>query len=289
MVEDFKVASSKKTEECFVIMPIADLEGYSDGHFGHVYDNIIKPACYEAGYKAVRADDVKETNLIHLDILRKLIEAPMAVCDLSARNPNVLFELGIRQAFDKPVVLIQETGTPKIFDIAPLRYTEYSKEMKYHDVLEVQALLKEAIEATAKAESDPDSVNSIVRLLALSSSAQIPDLKTDKEAMSLNFLTAEIRDMKKMMDQVIRGGLASRKRNHSIAEFEYQRISRAFDKLLSASSRINMSPSEKHERLHSLVREAENIMHSCESEAEHMHFRRLLERVHNDAANFLDF
>ena len=62
-----------------------------------------------AGFKSVRADEVRQTNLIHLDVLQKLIESPMAICDLSSRNPNVLFELGLRQAFDKPVVLVQES------------------------------------------------------------------------------------------------------------------------------------------------------------------------------------
>ncbi|MGN6898239.1 hypothetical protein ACTHT1_12455, partial [Neisseria sp. P0015.S002] len=81
----------------------------------------ISPACEKSGFRACRADDVKATNLIQLDILKKLIEAPIAICDLSTRNPNVLFELGIRQAFDKPVVLIQEIGTPPIFDITGLR------------------------------------------------------------------------------------------------------------------------------------------------------------------------
>ena len=120
--------SKGENKNCFVIMPIADCDGYEKGHFAHVYDDIIKPAIDKTEFTAIRADEVKETNFIHLDILKKLIDAPIAVCDLSTRNPNVLFELGIRQAFDKPVVLIQEKGTPKIFDIAPLRYLEYSKE-----------------------------------------------------------------------------------------------------------------------------------------------------------------
>lgn len=84
------------TEEqmCFVVMPISDPDGYVKGHFRHVYQDIIQPACQQAGFKPFRADEVKQSNLIHLDILQRLLEAPMAVCDLSSRNPNVLFELG---------------------------------------------------------------------------------------------------------------------------------------------------------------------------------------------------
>ena len=142
----------KGSKDCFVIMPITDVDGYDKGHFLRVYEDIIKPAVDNTEFKVTRADEVKETNFIHLDILKKLIDAPIAVCDLSSRNPNVLFELGIRQAFDKPVVLIQEQGTPKIFDIGPLRYLEYSKDMKYHDVLKTQTELAESINATKEAE-----------------------------------------------------------------------------------------------------------------------------------------
>lgn len=138
-------------KECFVIMPISDQEGYEPDHFKLVYEDIIKIACNQAGYKAIRADDVKQTNLIHKDILQKILETPMAICDLSSNNPNVLFELGIRQAFDKPVVLIKDKITKSIFDISPLRYTEYNSTHKYRDVLKSQTLIKEAIASTEKA------------------------------------------------------------------------------------------------------------------------------------------
>lgn len=268
--------AKKEEKDCFVIMPIADTDGYPKGHFGHVYENIIRPSCEMAGFNPVRADEVKETNLIHLDILKKLIEAPIAICDLSSRNPNVLFELGIRQAFDKPVVLIQEKDTPKIFDITPLRYLEYSQEMKYHEVLAIQQKLKASIEATAAAEGDATNVNSIVKLLALNSPAHIPDLENGKESLALEVMQAELRNMRQMMEMSIFEGRKNQK-NESIAAIEYQRISGNLDKLV-ASKRIPIE--ERMERYHMLMREVDELMHTCRSEEEHMHFRRLMERVH---------
>jgi hypothetical protein len=191
--------SVPKSPDCFIIMPISDPESHDPGHFKQVYQNIIIPSCEKANYKAVRADDVKQANLIHLDILKRIVEAPMAICDLSSRNPNVLFELGIRQAFDKPVVLIQEKGTPKIFDISPLRTYEYSKEMKYHEVLEFQSLLSEAITATANVQNDAENINSIVKLLALNA-AQLPEINNHKDSMSLSLIQSEMRDLKKLVE-----------------------------------------------------------------------------------------
>lgn len=271
--------TNAKKKDCFIIMPIADCDGYQSGHFGHVYENIIKPSCEIAGYNAVRADEVKETNLIHLDILKKLIEAPIAICDLSSRNPNVLFELGIRQAFDKPVVLIQEKGTQKIFDIAPLRYLEYSKEMKYHEVLAIQDELKASIEATAKAEGDSSNINSIVKLLALNSPAQIPDLENGKESLALEYLQAEMRDMRKMIEISVMESKSPRRRG-AISAIEYEKISNALEKLSSKSMR--MSKGERQERLHMLMRDTEEMMMHCDEKSDHMHFHRLMNKIHRE-------
>lgn len=184
------------SEACFVIMPIADPDGYDKGHFTKVYEDIFKPACKEAGFDPVRADEVKQTNLIHLDILQKLIDSPIAICDLSSRNPNVLFELGLRQAFDKPTVLVQEVGTPRIFDIAPLRYSEYRKELRYREVLEDQVALSEALKATQAASISGEGVNSIVKILSLAQPAALKEpVGTDSSGL-LQLVRAEMSEMR---------------------------------------------------------------------------------------------
>ncbi|MGD6737847.1 hypothetical protein [Photobacterium leiognathi] len=269
-----KPKAEKENKECFIIMPIADAEGYPNGHFKHVYDNIISPACDLAGFKPVRADEVKQTNLIHLDILKQLIEAPIAICDLSNRNPNVLFELGIRQAFDKPVVLIQEKGTPKIFDIAPLRYLEYCKEMKYHDVLFIQKELKDSIEATFEANGKQGNVNSIVKLLALNSPAQLPDIEHNRELLSLDVMHAEMRQMKSLVESMALRGVSSKS---SIELIEYERIS---NEITSIVNNKRMSEGEREERLKYLLMEAEEFMMRSNSQEYHRHYRGLMERAH---------
>ena len=200
-----KQTIAKETNnDCFIIMPIADCDGYDKGHFKKVYEDIIKVACEKAEFTPVRADEVKQTNLIHLDILQKLIDSPMAICDLSNRNPNVLFELGLRQAFDKPTVLIQEIGTPKIFDISPLRYTEYRKELRYREVIEDQRLICEAILATKAATENGEGVNSIVSLLSLSSPASLKDVTDNDAAKMLQIVMSEMNDLRTDFRQTLR-------------------------------------------------------------------------------------
>jgi len=275
--------TKKENKDCFVIMPISDAEGYDKGHFERVYEDIIKPAVSSTEFTTRRADEVKETNFIHLDILKKLIDAPIAVCDLSSRNPNVLFELGIRQAFDKPVVLIQEKGTPKIFDIGPLRYLEYDKSMKYNDVLKTQAALCDAIIATKAAEGQQGNVNSIVRLMALSNPASIPTLEGDnKEAFAIDVLQTQLNDMRKMMEISLMENRRGPSKG-SISSIEYERISSKLDKLINTRKRMPREIQEKE--FHKLMMEAEEITMHCDEKTDHRMFRYLIERIHRAMMN----
>lgn len=219
------------SKECFVIMPFSDGDSYEKGHFRAVFEDIIKPAVEASGYVPMRADDVQQTNLIHLDILKRLLDAPICICDMSSRNPNVLFELGIRQAFDKPVVLIQEKGTPKIFDISMLRILEYSKEMKYRDVKAVQQDLTEAITATINVEEDSSNVNSIIKLLSLSVPASIPKLdKANREDLTLDMISSQILELTKKIEM---SSFDSKRilGQRGMAAVEFERLSRRIDSL----------------------------------------------------------
>ena len=193
-----KEESIPANNDCFIIMPIADHSDYKNGHFKRVYEDIFAPACKAAGYKPVRADDVNQANLIHLDILQKLLESPMAICDLSTRNPNVLFELGLRQAFDKPTILVQEVGTPKIFDINMFRYTEYRNGLDYRDVLADQKAIQKVLEETREAVKDGKSVNSIIKLLSITAPASLQDSSNFEDKEYFNILMSEISSLKEL-------------------------------------------------------------------------------------------
>lgn len=274
------MSEEKKTpeKECFVIMPISDGEEYEKGHFRAVFEDIIKPAVVSAGFTPQRADDVQQTNMIHLDILQRLLDAPICICDLSSRNPNVLFELGIRQAFDKPVVLIQETGTPKIFDISMLRIVEYSKEMKYRDVIEIQQSLTEAIVSTLSAESDAANVNSIIKLLSISAPASIPNLdKANRADLTLDMISAQILDLSKKIDAT---SFDSRRiiNQRGLASIEYERLASKIDSLEEMIGKKDVSSSEFFRSAESVEGELMMARRLSSSAREEEAFMLLLER-----------
>lgn len=113
-----------------------------------------------------RADDVLNTNYIAIDIIRRIINAEMAVCDLSSRNPNVLYELGIRQAFNLPVTFLKDTITNRVFDIQGFRDIEYDENLRIDNVETNIELLSETIINTYNSKQS-EEVNSLISLLGI--------------------------------------------------------------------------------------------------------------------------
>lgn len=152
-------------KKCFIIIPIGDSEGYTSGHFNRVYEHIIKPACILSGFKPIRANDILSTNYIAIDIIKNILNCDMAICDLSSKNPNVLYELGIRQAFNLPVTLIKDSKTSRIFDIQGFRDIEYDESLRIDTVNETRDKLSEILKNTF--ENNNDGINSLIGLLGI--------------------------------------------------------------------------------------------------------------------------
>lgn len=111
----------------FVIMPFVerDQKQHPPGFFLEVLRSLITPAAKESF--TVRTANRQGSDLIQSTILNDLIEADLVIADLTEHNPNVMFELGVRMAEDKPVVLIKAQGTGPLFDVDNmLRVFEYS-------------------------------------------------------------------------------------------------------------------------------------------------------------------
>lgn len=145
-------------------MPISDQDGYDKGHFNRVYEHLIKPACFKAGFKPIRADEEVKTNYIVVDIIRKILDSEMVLCDLSAKNPNVLYELGLRQAFNKKVVLIKDKKTNRIFDIQGLRTIDYDENLRIDEVNKSIDQISKTLIETHQSEGE---INSLIQLLSL--------------------------------------------------------------------------------------------------------------------------
>jgi hypothetical protein len=101
----------------FIAMPFSEkTSAFKPGYFDEVLKHLITPAAVLANFNS-RTAKKAGSEVIQSTIVNDLYTADLVIVDLTEHNPNVLFELGMRIAFNKPVCLIRARGTPAIFDI----------------------------------------------------------------------------------------------------------------------------------------------------------------------------
>jgi hypothetical protein len=105
---------------CFTIMPFGEW-------FDYYYENIFCPAIEDAGLVPRRADDLYRPSAIVHDIWALTQSAKMVLADLSGKNPNVFYELGLAHAIAKPAILVTDTIDDVPFDLRALRVLVYNK------------------------------------------------------------------------------------------------------------------------------------------------------------------
>ena len=106
-------------DSCFVVMSFALPIG---GYFQTIYE----PAIKKAGLRAVRADaDIFGTGKIMDQIWAGINAAKVLVAELTTRNPNVFYELGLAHAKEKPVVLVSSNEGDVPFDLKHIRVIYY--------------------------------------------------------------------------------------------------------------------------------------------------------------------
>ncbi len=132
---------------CGIVMPISECDGRKASHWSDVR-HIVELAAKEAGFNARLVSDTFESNLIHKEILQNIYQDDIIICDVSGRNPNVFFELGIRMATQKPTVIIKDNVTAYPFDTGPNRYIEYPSDLRHPGMEQFKAELIKALQKT---------------------------------------------------------------------------------------------------------------------------------------------
>jgi hypothetical protein len=148
----------------FVAMPFNErTTTYSKGYFDEVLKHLITPAAVKAGFNA-RTAKKSGSEVIQSTIVNDLDSADLVIVDLTEHNPNVLFELGMRIAFNKPVCLIRAKGTGAIFDIDHmLRVYDYNSSLWQSTLATDVPALSEHISETWKNKDTERSYLNILR------------------------------------------------------------------------------------------------------------------------------
>lgn len=104
---------------CFILMPF-------DDELQAIYHDHIRLVVESKGLSCLRADEVVGTGPITRDIWEKTNRARVIIADLTGKNPNVFYELGIAHALGKEVILITQKIDNVPFDLKALRCIVYS-------------------------------------------------------------------------------------------------------------------------------------------------------------------
>ena len=134
-------------EICFTIMPFG-------GWFDKYYEDIYCPAIKNTGLVPKRADDLYRPSNIVSDIWDYTKNAKIILADLTNKNPNVFYELGLAHAITKPAILITQSMEDIPFDLRSLRIIQYDKNSPDWGIIlqsKIEKAIKEIIENPEKA------------------------------------------------------------------------------------------------------------------------------------------
>ena len=105
---------------CFIVMP------FSIQSLNIVYEDFVRPTLEDRCHlRPERGDDVFGSNVIMDDITKSIRRARLIIADLTGRNPNVFYEVGIAHALNKQVLLMTQSIEDVPFDLRHRRALVY--------------------------------------------------------------------------------------------------------------------------------------------------------------------
>lgn len=105
---------------CFILMPFEE-------PFDTIYKKHIKPTV-ENKFRIERADNIFKSSVIIEDVWEYINKSQFIIADVTGKNPNVFYELGIAHTVGKEVVIITQNKDDIPFDLKHRRYFVYSND-----------------------------------------------------------------------------------------------------------------------------------------------------------------
>lgn len=115
-----KSGAGPRSASCFIVMP------FGEAWSAEVH-RILARACETAGVRPVRGDDLFTPTDIIEDIWQSLNAADFVIADITGRNANVLYELGIAHTLAKPVLILSKEAGDIPIDLATRRVILYGQ------------------------------------------------------------------------------------------------------------------------------------------------------------------
>ncbi|MFR1688163.1 MAG: hypothetical protein ACLSVX_13390 [Massilimicrobiota timonensis] len=141
------IKNNKKS--CFIITPIGDVGSKIRREIDGIIDEVINPILEEMDYETNNVAHRKtNSNSITSDIIKNVYESDLCIANLTGCNANVMYELALRHASGKHVIIITDNISLLPFDVKGLRAIQYTNDIQ--GALELKENLKSSIEYIEK-------------------------------------------------------------------------------------------------------------------------------------------
>lgn len=120
------IENIETVEECFIITPIGAFGSEVYNKAMGLIDAVIDPVLRERRMMAMPANRMPDLGSINKQLVKRVIEDRLVIANLTGLNANVMYELAVRHAARKPVIIMAEEGTRLPFDITDQRTIFYA-------------------------------------------------------------------------------------------------------------------------------------------------------------------
>lgn len=216
---------------CGIVMPISTIDGCDESHWSDVYE-ILKDAISLADYEGNLVSFADDVGIIQKRIIQNLYDNPIVVCDVSCKNPNVMFELGMRLAFDKPTIIVKDDVTTYSFDTSPIEHLEYPRDLRFSKIVEFKNKLAHKIKVISQQAQTTSAYSPFLQHFGQFKVAKLDQ----KEVSGQEYIIDELRSIKASMARLDR-------RNNPVSSknwYKNSMIEDDFDICLSEISEDNL-------------------------------------------------
>jgi len=175
-------------------MPISTIDNCSEAHWLDVR-SILTEVIEAAGFEPRLVSDADDIGIIQKRIIQNIYENPVVVCDVSGKNPNVMFELGMRLAFDKPTIIVKDDKTSYSFDTAPIEHVQYPRDLRFGQIIEFKQTLIDKLAGTYKKSREDTSYTPFLKHFGAFTVAKL----ATKSISSDEFIIEELRNLRRLI------------------------------------------------------------------------------------------
>lgn len=204
------MSDKKKNKKIGLVMPISAIDDLSEQHWIDV-KKIIEDSCksieeYNISIDLVSNDESRD--IIHGKIVFNLFDSDVVICDVSKKNPNVMFELGMRLAFDKPIVMVKDNVTDFSFDTSIIQHIIYPRTLRHSDIEIFKKKVRDKVICIFQAVDDGKYI-SYFKDSGLGT-ISVPDIQTKSVSLD-EFVISELKKLSRTVTELNRHIFVDRK------------------------------------------------------------------------------